>query len=182
MGHAMLRYNLIFGTLAGIIVSALLVLGVVLGGTGGVLGMVFGYLSMLVAMSFVFVGVKRYRDVEKGGVIRFWPAFGLGFLIALLASLFYVLTWEVYTALSGGAWMADYMAATIEARREAGASPEEIAALSAQMESFAQQYANWWFRMPVTLSEILPVGIIVALVSAGLLRNPRFLPARTRAE
>lgn len=177
MGRAMLRYNLIFGTIAGIIVSALLVLGVVLGGTGGMWGMVFGYLSMLVAMSFVFVGVKRYRDVEKGGVIRFWPALGLGFLIALLASLFYVFTWEAYTALSGGTWMADYMAATIETRREAGASPEEIAALAAQMESFAEQYANWWFRMPVTLSEILPVGLIVALVSAGLLRNPRFLPA-----
>lgn len=177
MGHAMLRYNLIFGTIAGIIVSALLVLGVVYGGTGGVWGMVFGYLSMLVAMSFVFVGVKRYRDAEKGGVIRFWPAFGLGFLIALLASLFYVFTWEAYTALTGGAWMADYMAATIEARLEAGGSPEEIAALTAQMDSFARQYAHWWFRMPVTLSEILPVGLIVALVSAGLLRDPRVFPA-----
>lgn len=181
MGQAGLRYILIFGSIAGLIVSAMLVLGMVLGTSGGALGMAFGYLTMLVAMSFVFVGVKRYRDIEKGGVIRFWPAFGIGFLIALLASLFYVLTWEAYTAYSGGTWMSDYMAATLEARREAGASPEEIAALSAQMESFAQQYANWWFRMPVTLSEILPVGVIVALVSAGLLRNPRFLPARARA-
>lgn len=178
MGQAMLRYILIFGTIAGVIVATVLILGVVLGGPGGVWGMAFGYISMLVAMSFVFVGVKRYRDAEKGGVIRFWPAVGLGFLIALLASLFYVLAWEAYTALSGGDWMADYMASTVEARREAGASPEDIAALTAQMESFARQYSNWWFRMPVTLSEILPVGLIVALVSAGLLRNPRFLPAR----
>jgi len=176
----MLRHILIFGAIAGVIVSVLLVLGVSLGSgeDKGAWGMVFGYLSMLVALSFVFVGVKRYRDVEKGGVIGFWPAFGTGVLIALVASVFYVLTWEVYTAVSGGDWMGEYITATIEARREAGASDEEIAALRARMQGFAALYENWWFRMPVTLSEILPVGLIVALLSAALLRNPKVLPPR----
>ena len=180
MGHnSMLRYTLVFGAIAGIVVSVLLVLGASFGGDHtGSWAMAFGYLSMLVALSFVFVGVKRYRDVAKGGAIRFWPAFGLGVLIALVASAFYVVTWEVYSALTAGDWMAEHIAATIEARRAAGASPEEIAALSAEMEGFARLYANWWFRMPVTLSEILPVGILVALVSAAIPRNPKVLPAR----
>lgn len=180
MGHnSMLRYIAIFGAIAGIIVSGLLVLGASFGGEHtGPWAMAFGYLSMLVALSFVFVGIKRYRDIEKGGAIRFWPAFGMGVLIALVASVFYAITWEVYLAVSGGDWMADYAAATIEARRTAGASPEEIEALAAQMQGFAELYANWWFRMPVTLSEIMPVGILVALVSAAILRNPRVLPAR----
>lgn len=177
--HSMMRYIAIFGAVAGIIVSGLLVLGVSLGGDHtGSWAMAFGYLSMLVALSFVFVGVKRYRDIEKGGVIGFWPALGMGVLIALVASVFYVVTWEVYLAVSGGDWMADYMAATIEARRAAGASAEEIEALRGEMQGFADLYANWWFRMPVTLSEILPVGILVALISAAILRNPRILPRR----
>ncbi len=39
-------------------------------------------------------------------------------------------------------------------------------------------YAKPWYRMPMTFAEIFPVGILVSLVSAALLRNPRFLPAR----
>jgi len=32
--------------------------------------------------------------------------------------------------------------------------------------------------MPVTFVEIFPVGVLVSLISAALLRNSRFLPAR----
>jgi hypothetical protein len=32
----------------------------------------------------------------------------------------------------------------------------------------------------MTLLEILPVGLLVSAVSAGLLRNSRFMPARRR--
>ena len=38
--------------------------------------------------------------------------------------------------------------------------------------------AGWIYVSPNTLSEILPVGILVALVSAAILRNPKVLPAR----
>jgi hypothetical protein len=34
------------------------------------------------------------------------------------------------------------------------------------------------FRLPMTSVEIFPVGVVAPLVSAGLLRNNRFLPAR----
>src|SRR3546814_12654255 len=34
------------------------------------------------------------------------------------------------------------------------------------------------FRLPMTFVEIFPVGVLVSLVSAAVLRNPRVLPAR----
>lgn len=40
------------------------------------------------------------------------------------------------------------------------------------------QYANPPFPIRMTFIEILPVGMLVSLMSAGLLRNPRCLPAR----
>ena len=46
------------------------------------------------------------------------------------------------------------------------------------MERFKQQYANPLFRLPMTFTEVFPVGVLVSLISAGLLRNSRFLPAR----
>ena len=39
-------------------------------------------------------------------------------------------------------------------------------------------YRNPLIRLPMTMREIAPVGVVVSLVAAALLRNPRFLPAR----
>jgi hypothetical protein len=70
----------------------------------------FGFLVMLVAMTFMFVGVKRYRDIEHGGIIRFKPAFLMGLAIAAVAALAYILVWEAYLAATGYRFMDDYLA------------------------------------------------------------------------
>ena len=140
-------------------------------------GMAIGYALMLIAFSTVFIAIKRRRDVEGGGVIRFWPALGLGLGISLVASLFYVIAWEAALAVSGADFIAQYARSTIEAERAAGASAAELARLSAEMAKLQQDYRDPLFRVPLTLLEILPVGVLASLVSAGLLRNPRFLPA-----
>ncbi len=142
------------------------------------LGMLIGYTSMLVALSFVFMGVKRHRDTAGGGVIGFWPALGLGLAIGFVAGVFYVLAWEAALAATGldfGAKWGEQMLADARAR---GDSPAALAKLAAEMAQFRADYASPLYRIPMTFSEILPVIILVALVSAGLLRNSRFLPAR----
>jgi hypothetical protein len=140
--------------------------------------MLVGYTTMLVALSTVFVAIKRQRDLNGGGVIRFWPAFGLGLGISAVAGLFYVLAWEAALAITQADFISAYTESLVEAERAKGASPAAIAKLRAEMESFRASYANPLFRMPLTFAEIFPVGVLVSLVSAGLLRNPRFLPAR----
>ena len=47
----------------------------------------------------------------------------------------------------------------------------------AKMEQFKEQYRNPLFRVPVTFLEIFPVGLLIALISAAVLRNSRVLPA-----
>ena len=75
----------------------------------------------------------------------------------------------------------DFIAATRQAmiaeQKASGASAEAIAALTAEMQALAVNYANPLFRMPMTFAEIFPVGVLVSLVSAALLCNRRFLPA-----
>lgn len=145
---------------------------------GGTMGMIAGYLSMIVGLSFVFVGVKRYRDTELGGVIRFWPAFALGTAIALVASLFYVLSWEVYMWRTNYSFMAEYAAQSISAMKASGASASEVAQHAAETDAFARDYAKPLFRVAVTFSEIAPVALLVPLVTAALLRRSSFLPAK----
>lgn len=136
-----------------------------------------GYLVMLLAFTLIFVGIKRYRDRDLGGVIKFLPAFGLGLLTAVFASVIYVVVWEIYIAFTGSGFITAYTASVIEGLRLSGATPEAIAAKQLELDAAIAAYANPLFRVPITFAEIFPVGIIVALISALLLRNPRILPA-----
>lgn len=178
----MLNRILSYGTVAGLIVGVMLYATTILWTWTGHLpaawGMALGYATMLIALSAIFAAIKRQRDEEGGGVIRFWPAFALGIGISVIAGLFYVLAWEIALATTASGFMDSYVAGEIEQKRAAGASAAEIARYAAEMESFKRDYANPLVRMPMTFAEIAPVGVLVSLVSAALLRNPRFLPAR----
>ncbi|MGB5078804.1 MAG: DUF4199 domain-containing protein [Sphingorhabdus sp.] len=175
----MTKLVLTYGIIGGIIVSVGMGLGITFIPTGGTLGMAAGYLSMLIALASVFMGVKEYRDNIKGGVIRFWPALGLGLSIAGIAGLFYVAAWEAYMYATNYTFFDTYIASTIELMRASGKPAEEIAKFRTEMMAFKLQYANPLFRMLLTFTEIAPVGLLVAIVSAALLRRSEFLPAKT---
>lgn len=174
-----LRYSLIYGGIAGAVLGLfIVVVGLLHERVAWVATTTFGYSVMLVAMSFIFVGVKRYRDVEGGGVIKFWRALGLGVMIALIAGVAYVAMWEIYLALTNYRFFDDYIAKMVRDAHASGQSAAEVAKLSAELEPYRTMYANPLFRLPMTFAEIAPVGLLVAIVTAALLRNPRLLPAR----
>ena len=95
-----------------------------------------------------------------------------------MAAIVYIAGWEAYLAASGWDFMADYSATIIDGMRAEGASAAAIEAKTAEMRGLAEMYENPLMRIPITFVEIFPVGLIVSLVSAALLRNPRMLPAK----
>lgn len=176
----MLRMILSYGLVAGLIVGVpLSVLTIAMNGHAMTrFGMVIGYTLMLIALSTVFVAIKRRRDVDLGGVIRFWPAFGLGLGISFVAGILYVAAWETAVAVTHSDFAGTYANALIDQEKAKGVTGEALAKFVAGMEQFKVQYRNPLYRLPMTFAEIFPVGVLVSLVSAGLLRNSRFLPAR----
>lgn len=175
----MFRKILTYGTAAGLIVGIpLSALTVTMSGHEMHYGMAIGYTMMLIALSTVFVGVKRHRDVDLGGVIGFWPALGLGLGISAVAGVIYVVAWEATVAIAHIDFAAGYAKMLIEQKKASGVSGAALAKFTAEMEQFKVQYANPFYRLPMVFAEIFPVGVLVSLVSAGLLRNSRFLPAR----
>ena len=174
------RRVLSYGVIAGLIVGIpLFAMTIAMAGRPPLeYGVALGYLIMLVALTAVFAGIKRHRDDDLGGVIRFWPAFGLGLGISVVAGVFYVLAWEAASAITQVDFADGYAKFVIEQERAKGASAEALAKLSAEMDTFKVQYANPLWRLPMSFAEIFPVGVLVSLISAGLLRNRRFLAAR----
>jgi uncharacterized membrane protein YhaH (DUF805 family) len=178
----MSRITLIFGAVAGLIVAIPMCLLVANAEPGSAAtSHITGYLIMLLALSLVFFGVKRLRDRELGGAIRFVPALLAGLGISAVASVIYVIGWEITLAVTDFAFIDSYSTAAVEAARAKGASAADVEAVIAQMDEFRRQYANPLFRLPVTFIEIFPVGVLISLISAALLRNSRFLPARSPA-
>lgn len=136
-----------------------------------------GYLVMLIALSMIFFGVKQFRDSQLGGVIKFGKAFLVGLCITLVASTIYAGAWEVYMQTSGEDFIETYQSSLIENMRENGATDDEIAQTMEDLEYYAEVYQNPFLRVLVTLSEILPVGLLISLISAALLRKSDFMPA-----
>ena len=157
-----MRYALVYGLIAGAIAIGVIIAGMIFAPGSRVFQSVwFGYLVMIVSMTFIFAGVRRYRDLEKGGVIRFQPALGMGLAIAAVAVLAYVLIWEIYLAATHYAFIDHYFG---------GSDPESVA--------WRGWYSNPLNRLWMTTQELGPVGLVMAFFSAALLRNPRLLPAR----
>ena len=132
---------------------------------------VVGYAAMILAFMAVFFGIRSYRETVGGGTITFGKAFQVGILIALIASAMYVAGWEI----AYWGFIPDfgdrYAAMTIEKLRAGGATAAEIARQEAAMARFKELYKNPLINVGMTFLEIFPVGLLVTLVSAGILRK-----------
>lgn len=178
----MINIIFLYGTFAGLIVIGVM-LAVIAAANGqpemGDNSLLFGYLTMIVALSMIFFGVKRYRDRDLGGVIKFVPAFLMGLAIAVVAGVIYVLGWEVYMAATDGSYMKAYMDHYLAGEKAKGLSGAAFDKLAAEMNELMIAYnTNMPYRMGITFMEIFPVGVIIALFSAALLQFPKVLPAR----
>ena len=170
----MKKIVLTFGLIAGAILS-LMMLGTLpfMDKVGFDKGYVIGYTSMVLAFLLVFFGIRSYRENIGGGAITFGRAFTVGILIVLIASACYVVTWEiVYFKLAPG--FADrYANYVMEQLRSSGASQQAIQAKLEEMKMLKGMMDNPLTNAALSFIEPLPVGLIITLISAGILRKKR---------
>ena len=134
-------------------------------------GMLVGYTSMVLSFLIVFVGVKHYRDTECGGSITFGRAFAAGALMMLISCICYVAMWEALNATVERNFAHDYAAGMVKRAQSSGLQGAALEARIAEAHKFEVMYSNPLYRMSMTLLEPLPVGLVMALVTAGILRR-----------
>jgi amino acid transporter len=127
---------------------------------------VLGYASMVVVFSLIFFGVRNYRNKQLDGVISFGKAFKAGLLIALIASSMYVVVWLFYYYLFVPDFIDIYINYVLK-----DVPAAELAAKTEEMKQFKDMYQNPFFVILITYSEVLPVGLVVTLVSALILKK-----------
>lgn len=174
----MKKYVLKFGLIAGGIMSVMMLLTMPFMDTIGMdNGEVIGYSTMLVAFLMVYFGVRAYRDNVLGGRIGFGKALKAGLLITCISSLCYVATWEVlYFGGLKGDFVKQYTEHSLAKARAAGKSEAEIEIERKKMEEFQAMYENPLINSAITFLEPLPMGLLMTLISAGLLSRTRRSP------
>jgi hypothetical protein len=136
-------------------------------------GLVIGYTTMVVAFLLVYFGARSYRDNVAGGSVSFGRAFAVAASIAVVASACYVASWEILYFNVLPDYMEKYEAHALDAARKSGATKAQIDQKKVEMDKFAVQYRNPVFNVAMTLIEPLPVGLLIALISAGVLSRRR---------
>jgi hypothetical protein len=136
-------------------------------------GEIFGYTAILMSFLLVFFGVRSYRENVGGGAVGFGRAFTVGILITLVSCVFYVATWElIYFKLSPG--FADkYSAYAVEKAKASGASQQKLEETARQMAEMKKMLDRPLVNAAVTFVEPFPIGLIVTLVSAAVLKKKK---------
>lgn len=162
---------LIFGFISGAIMSVLITLAMVFSNQIGFdRGAYVGYSVMVLSFLLVFFGIRSYRE-NAGGFITFGRAFWIGLAITAISCACYVVTWEILYHFFMPNYFDNYIAHSLENARAAGASPAALAAKAAQMEKMKTIYENFFTGVAMTFLEPLPVGLLITLISAAILRR-----------
>ena len=170
----MRKVVLTFGLIAGAILSGMMLLTLPFHEAIGFdSSEIIGYSTMVLAFLLVFFGVRSYRDNVAGGTVSFGRAFGVGALIVVVASVCYVATWEVIYFKLAPDFTTKFQAHQIDKMRATGETEEAIARKQLEMAEFKELYQNPAINAAITFVEPLPVGLVLALVSAGILSRRR---------
>ena len=165
---------LTFGLISGAVMSALMLLTMpFIDKIGFDRGYIVGYTSMVLAFLLVFFGIRSYRENVGDGYISFGRALGVGLLITLISCICYVITWEIIYFKFLPDFVEKYGNYVVEKARASGASAEQIAKQVEEMKQFKTMYDHPLFNVAVTFLEPLPVGLVLTLISALILRRRR---------
>jgi hypothetical protein len=134
-------------------------------------GALIGYTVLVLSALFIFFGVRSYRENVGGGRLTFGRGFAVGILITLISSACYVGTWEILYFNFMPGFAEKYSAHMVERAKASGASQQKIDEQVRQAKQFKQMYDNPVINVGLTFMEIFPVGLVVTLVSAGILRK-----------
>ncbi len=174
---------LTFGLISGLIISVLMGGSLLLAdriGSGH--SMILGYTIMVASFLLIYFGIRSYRDNTLAGQISFGRAFACGILIALITTVCYVIMWEILYFNFMPHFMDSYFAAQVHKVQAAGLDSATTAAQVAAIQHSQQLYQNPLVNIAYTVMEPLPVGLLITLISAALLRRKARTPGNSSAD
>jgi len=164
----MIKTFLRYGLYSATFIVALFAFNMWIGGFGTT--MVAGYLTMVLALCFVYFGLRYYRDKQNNGVLSFGQGLKLGMLITLAPSIAIGLFDIVYIKYINPGFYDKYLAAELvklKARVPADQYEAQAAALREQMANLSQPWADFLFMF----AQVAAIGLIITVISTFILKR-----------
>ena len=134
---------------------------------------VIGYTTIVLSILLSYFGIRSYRDNVGNGHITFGKAFLVGLSITVISCLCYVVTWEIIYFNFMPDFMDKYGAQVLQKMQASGATAAAIQQKSAELDKLKVMYKNPLFNAAMTFIEPFPVGLLITLISAAVLRKKR---------
>ena len=174
---------LTFGLIGGVMIAAMISATVPFHDKIGFdKGVIVGYTTMVLAFMLVFFGIRSYRENVSDGRITFGRAFAVGILITLIICVFYVIAWEIIYFKFMPDFADKYGSYILEQARASGASQQVIDAKVQEMKSLKALLDNPLINAALAFTEPFPIGLLVTLISAAILRKKTNVTTRDESQ
>jgi len=173
---------LIFGLISGAVAAAMMFATLpFVDRIGFDRGFIVGYTTIILSFLLVFFGIRSYRENVGGGTITFGRAFAVGILITLISCVCYVVAWEILYYNFMPDFADKYGAHILAKAKAAGATAEAIQAKMDEVKQLKRILDNPFLNAAATFIEPFPVGLIITLISALILRKRNKSPSSESA-
>ncbi|MCB0462309.1 MAG: DUF4199 domain-containing protein [Flavobacteriaceae bacterium] len=131
---------------------------------------ILGYVTMVATLSFIFFGIKHYRDKVNNGVVSLGKALAIGLLISVLVGLGVAIADYIYTTTINPDFAQEYLDRTIEIY-ETQYSGAELETKKAELTQQMEDYGSSGFMAALMFVTVIVIGFIISLISGLILQR-----------
>ena len=132
-----------------------------------------GYLSMILSMIFVFMGIRYYRDHVNNGILSFGQGLKVGVLIVLVPSIAFGLFDLLYTEVLNPSWGDDYYGYYVQKIKES-APANQVESKLKELQEQREMFGNPVFQFLLMALTVFIIGFIVTIISSlALMKKKR---------
>lgn len=131
---------------------------------------VLGYASIVLAVSFVYFGIKHYRDEINNNKLSFLDGLKLGLLIVVMPSIVFGLYNVIYVEVINPEFMDEYYT-NYANNLKSTLSTEEFQIQIAKLESEKDMFQNPFMQFFVMGVTVFLIGIIGTVISTLVLKK-----------
>lgn len=157
----------LFGVLSGLLIGAGFFVNIGKSALNSSSSDVLRYALMFIVLGLaVYLSVRYIQQRLLSGEINFSRAFIIGFFIILIASVVYALMWEIYFINHGHDYVEGYLKQIKDRLDDSALGQLEAQTRFANQREIMESYeGNFIVRFGLTMAEIFPIGLLLALVN-----------------
>lgn len=131
---------------------------------------VIGYSTIVVSLSFVYFGIRHFRDKENEGKLSFGKALKIGLLISVFAGIGFGIIDYLYTSVINPEFVDEYLTHSLATMKE-NLSADEFAVQGEALKVQMEEYGSSGFMALLMFSTVVIVGFVISLLSGLILQR-----------